>query len=228
MSNERDEFVKKLTEKFDTKLSSTTPVRNFPSEIRDLLEKLYSERSLTSRLTATLLNGVFTEGRKEFLMSQPLMQTLIQAYFKNGNLDRETLNDKEYGVFVACLCERDIIEIIDQSERFSGEFPKGKAGTWQVCDKYPLKLLKSLEPQELDEEGYPYLDLSAEEMHEQWVNAGHAENYERWLNNQITNEIRTSPQSENIHLLLKNDFDPETKEKIREIEERKNHPMKFY
>ena len=156
------------------------------------------------------------------------MQTLIQADFKNGNLDRETLNDKEYGVFVACLCERDIIEIIDQSERFSGEFPKGKAGTWQVCDKYPLKLLKSLEPQELDEEGYPYLDLSAEEMHEQWVNAGHAENYERWLNNQITNEIRTSPQSENIHLLLKNDFDPETKEKIREIEERKNHPMKFY
>ena len=228
MSNERDEFVKKLTEKFDTKLVSTTPIKNFPTEIHDLLEKLYSEKSLTSRLTATLLNGIFTEGRREFLMSQPLMQSLIQVDFKNENLDRETLNDKEYGVFVACLCERNIVEIIDQSEKFSGVFPKGKAGTWQLCDRYPLKLLKSLAPQELDEAGYPYLDLTAEEMHEQWINAGHAEHYERWSSQQIAKEIRTVPPPENLHLVQKNTLEPEIQKKINEIEDRKNGPMKFY
>lgn len=228
MSNERDEFIKKITDKFDTKLNSTTPMKSLPSEIKELLAGLYSEKSLTPRLTATLLNGIFTEGRSIFLMSKPLMEALVEADYKNGNIQIKTFDDTGYKIFVKCLRERDIIEVTDESEQFSKEFPRGKAATWQLCDRYPLKLLKSLMPQELDEEGYPYLDLSAEEMHEQWVNAGHAEHYERWLNQQVANEIRKSPASENIQLVQKTVLDLKTQEQIQEIEDRKNHPMKFY
>lgn len=228
MSEERAEFVKKLTDRFDTKLNATTPVKNFPQEVRELLENLYAEKGLTPRLTATLLNGIFTEGRDTFLMSQPLMVALIKIDSKNGNLDRETLNDTEYKTFVKCLRDRDVIEVIEEPEQFSSDFPKGKAGTWKLCDRYPLKLFKSLLPQELDEDGYPLLDLSAEEMHEQWVNGGHAEHYYRWLEQQVKKEAQDLPASTNLKLVAEKNVPPELESEVKEIENRKNGPLKFY
>lgn len=227
MSDDENQFIKLIKAKFDTKLSSTSEVESFPLEIQSLLKKLYSENGLTPRLTATLLNGAFTEGREIFLMSQPLMLSLIRIDNLNKNIERESLNDEEYRTFVKCIRERKIIEVTDDSEKFSYNFPKGKAATWKLCDRYILNLLNSILPKELDDDGCPYLDLSAEEMQLQWVGGGHRDSYNQWLNKQIAAEIQKEPRQEGSKFSKVSSVSQEALKKILEIEKRKNGQFKF-
>ena len=184
-----DDLYKKITDKFDTKLQRTTPVSDLPDELKNFLNKLYNEKAWSTRLFATLLNGIFTEQLETFLMSKNLMMSLVAADHQNKNLDRATLNNTEYMAFVALLRKREIIVVNEESEEISSEYPKGLAGTWTLVDRDAKKLLDRNGPQELDEEGHPYID--DDEAIQQYENSHknhHVHLYHQWLDQQIAHE----------------------------------------
>ena len=79
-------------------------------------------------------------------------------------------------------------------------------------------------PQELDEHGLPY--ISDEEMHEQWINGGHAEFfYENWLNKQVELERELENCAETA-AREKNDGAPHGENPSQE--ERTKKQIKFY
>ncbi len=150
-----EDLIAKVSGRCDSKLLKTTRMENLSPKRQEFLSKLYDEQALNSRLMGTLLNGVYTEQKTTFLMSLPLMRSLIEVDFVNGNLKRNTLNDREYKAFVVALRKNEIIEVLSESETKSNKHPNGFAGTWQLVDRDALQIV-NIELDEFDEEGYPW------------------------------------------------------------------------
>jgi len=150
-----EDLIAKVSGRCDSKLIKTTRLEKLSTKRQEFLSKLYEENDLNSRLLGTLLNGVYTEQKKTFLMSLPLLRTLIMVDYENGNFNRNTLNDQEYKKFVAILRKNQIIDVLIESEKKSSKHPNGLAATWQILDQDALKIL-DVELDEYDGEGYPW------------------------------------------------------------------------
>jgi hypothetical protein len=189
-----DNLRKKLSDKFDNKLSRTLPLNELPDEMKSFLEGLYDAPELSARLFATLLNAIYSDPREEvlytFLMSKNLMSKLVESDHKAGNLQRGTINSEEYTSFAALLITREIIELVNPSEQKSSQHPNGLAGTWRLVDRDARRLLERSFPMEPNEDGFPSEQLEHDEMVRQWITGGHADAYADWIDNQYERELR--------------------------------------
>lgn len=137
------QILEKVLKPIDTKLSKTTKLIDLPEDKRADFEELYSHSTLAGRFLGVILNGIYTEGKTEFLMSLPLFRKLLLADSDNGNIVRKTVNDKEYRLFAASMYKNQLVHIVERSKKKSFEYPVGRAGTWRIVDDGCLKLVSN-------------------------------------------------------------------------------------
>jgi hypothetical protein len=124
------------------KLTQPKELTNLKTDPWLSIADLYRKPDYYSHLTATVLNAIFTSSKHEILLSRRILEQMIQA---DDNIERNTINSKEFAVFMAKLCKvGTIVKVSDWS--FDKVKNKGKAAVYHLKDDYLLALLKPSEP----------------------------------------------------------------------------------
>jgi len=98
-------LLKKLKKEADTvsiKLNTFTPLDQAPNdEAWTLIRDAYCDPDLSYRFLATVLNGIFTGGKKTFILSA---RALTDYLGSDPNQNRKSLKAEEYKRFLAVIC----------------------------------------------------------------------------------------------------------------------------
>lgn len=119
------------------KLESFTLLSDFKdSEPWKSIREAYDSKDANDRLLATLLNGIFTEGKSRFLLGvNPLTAYLVA----DPNAERKTMDGQSFKKFVAIWCEA---EVLRQTQ---APTTKGKnAGGYEIIHPELLALMNHL------------------------------------------------------------------------------------
>jgi hypothetical protein len=142
-------LLNRLQQKFDHKLESTTKLENINEPLRSELEDLYGAKgkySLNANLTASLINGIYTEKIQTFLFSVRLLQKLVAS---DPNLTRQTIGSDEFKAFKAYLISNKIMKVTSDATGFGTGQKENKAAKCVLIDSEIIDLLKKTKSKEV-------------------------------------------------------------------------------
>lgn len=108
------ELFKELTNdlsKSHKTLERFTLIEDMPTcEPWDAIKKFYKSKTSFHKILATVLNGIATEGKDEFLLSQPMLNKMFKA--DPNDSSRTAVSGDECGVFMARAKKDGLLETI--------------------------------------------------------------------------------------------------------------------
>lgn len=128
--------LKKQNRDSRLKIESFTAISDMPTNgIWDDIKNLYGPQNTTQtdRFLATLLNGIATEGKAEFLLSKRIFSDMLAA---DPNVTRGEVNQSEFNSFMAIQKKNKVIACIKLPTK-----GKMEAGIYRLVD---LEILEHL------------------------------------------------------------------------------------